>query len=211
MRWLPVLFALAACGRPARHDDQPPPLDRAQVYPVIVPAGYLPNGPVRKPLIAGLEVALVEQHDTGSAGGVARYLRPEDLGGLPVDDAYKLGLDNLEAAAKRQAIPIRGATNGSGKVEMVIWGTDFRAATAVLLPGVAQMAQQQLGPGTLLALIPHRDVLVLMNDGPGRDAAVTSVLDAEKGARKPITPRVLRVVPSDQPFWVKPPVAWLDQ
>lgn len=208
MRWLVVLFALAACGKHERPAVEPPVLDRAQVYPVIVPVGYLPSGPVHRPLIAGLEVALVEQHDTGSGGGLARYLRPEDLGGLALDDAYKLGLDNLEAAAKRQAIPIRGATNGSGKVEMVIWGTDFRAATAVLLPGVAQMAQQQLGPGTLLALIPHRDVLVLLNDGPDRDAAVKRVLDAEKDGAKPITGRVLRVVPSDQPFWVKPPVAW---
>jgi hypothetical protein len=210
MRWLVVVLALVACGKHERAADEPTPLDKTSVYPVIVPAGYLPNGPVHKPLIPGLEVALVEQHDTGSAGGLARYLRTEDLGGLAVDDAYKLGLDNLEAAAKRQAIPIRGATNGSGKVEMVIWGTDFRAATAILLPGVAQMAQQQLGPGTLLAVIPHRDVLVLMNDGPNRDAAVKGVLDAEKDGAKPITPRVLRVLPSDQPFWIKPPVAWND-
>ena len=100
MRWLVVLFALVACGKHERAGERVMPLDKTAVYPVIVPAGYLPTGPVHRPLIAGLDVALVEQHDTGSAGGLARYLREQDLEGMGLDDAYKLGLDNLEAAAK---------------------------------------------------------------------------------------------------------------
>ena len=209
MRWLVVLFSLAACGKHERAPDPAMPLDRAAVYPVIVPAGYLPTGPVHKPLIPGLEVALVENRDGGSAVGLARYLRPQDLDGLALDDAYKLGLDNLEAAAKHQDIPIQGRGSGSG-VDLIVWGDDWRAATCLLLPGVAQMAHTRLGDGPLLALIPHRNVLVILADGPGRDATVKTVLDAEQGDRKPITNRVLRLVPSDQPFWVKPPVAWAD-
>jgi hypothetical protein len=212
MRWRCILLVLAlvACERHRATDQQPPmPLDKTAVYPVIVPAGYLPTGAVRKPLIAGLEVALVENHDGGSAAGLARYLRAQDLEGMQIDDAYRLGLANLETAARRQEIPIQGRGSGSG-VDLIVWGDDWRAATCVLLPGVAQMAHDRLGPGALLALIPHRNVLVILPDGPGRDAMVKNALDAEQGDPKPISDRVLRLVPSDQPFWIKPPVAWND-
>lgn len=211
MRWRVVLLllALVACEKHERAAEPFVPLEKAAVYPVIVPTGYLPTGPVHRPLIAGLEVALVENRDGGSAVGLARYLRQQDLEGMTLDDAYKLGLANLEAAAKRQEIPIQGRGSGSG-VDMIVWGDDWRAATCLLLPGVAQMAHDRLGAGPLLALIPHRNVLVILADGPARDATVKTVLDAEQGDRKPITNRVLRLVPSDQPFWVKPPVAWND-
>ena len=209
MRWLFVLLAVVACEKREKPAEPVMPLDKAAVYPVVVPIGYLPAGPVREPLIPGLEVALVENRDGGSAVGLARYLREQDLDGMKLEDAYKLGLDNLEGAAKRQEIPIQGRGSGSG-VDLIVWGDDWRAATCLLLPGVAQMAHDRLGSGPLLALIPHRNVLVILPDGPGRDATVKTVLDAEQGDRKPITNRVLRLVPSDQPFWIKPPVAWND-
>ncbi|HSN27796.1 MAG TPA: hypothetical protein VLT45_16005, partial [Kofleriaceae bacterium] len=55
-----LVMMVAACGKHAAHDEPPPPLDRAAIYPQLVPANALPTGPVRRvqPGLDGLVVTL---------------------------------------------------------------------------------------------------------------------------------------------------------
>ena len=207
-----AVFALAliACGKHAPPDPPPPPLDRSTIYPLIVPANELPTGPVRRPLIEGLVVTLAaDAHGAGQPAGQAKLLREVDLQGFPLDDAYTTALANLEAAAKRGAIQVHGEVGSDGHTVDVRWGHDWRAAACLLLPGVRQQATFALfganPPETLLrAATPNRDALVLFAD----PAAAAAALAAEKGAPRPISNRVLRVLPTNRPFWIEPPVAW---
>ena len=155
MPWLLLLLTLVACGK--RPVEAPPaPLDRAAVYPLIVPAQDVPTGPVRRRLVDGLVIVLAEdQH------GQAKVLREPDLQGWPLDDAYTAALANLDRAA--HDIPVKAEVGADGRTVDVVWGHDWRAAACLLLPGVRQMAAQKL-PAPVYAAIPNRDVLVLFHD-----------------------------------------------
>lgn len=211
MRRMAVMYvlALAACGKHAPRDEPPPPLDRSAIYPLIVPANDLPTGPVRKPLIDGLVVTLAAaSHGADQPAGQAKLLREVDLQGMTLDEAYTLALGNLDGAARRGEIHVNAEVGSGGRPLDVVWGHDWRAAACLLLPGVRQQALVALvgpnPPATVLrAVIPNRDVLVLFVDPALAQAAVA----AEKGAPRPISDRVLRVLPTDQPFWIQPPVA----
>jgi len=212
-----VALALGACGKHAPRDEPPPPLDRSAIYPLIVPTNDLPSGPVRRPLVEGLVVTLA----AASPAGQAKLLREVDLQGMTLDAAYTTALANLEGAARRGEITVRAERDASGRTIDVVWGHDWRAAACLLLPGVRQQADQQLlraagsanapavgsanaGTPTVYAAIPNRDVLVLFAD----PAVATAALAAEKNAPRPISDRVLHVLPTDQPFWIQPPVSW---
>jgi len=220
------VVALTACGKRAPHDEPPPPLDRSTIYPLIVRASDLPSGPVRKPLVEGLVVTLAAQSQGAEAAGQAqpagqaKLLREPDLQGMSLDDAYTTALANLEAAARRGEIHVNAEVGSAGRPVDVVWGHDWRAAACLLLPGVRQQAEQQLVPRAagsaaigsanpdaprVYAVIPNRDVLVLFAD----PAIAAKALAAEKGAPRPISDRVLRALPTDQPFWVQAPVAWM--
>jgi hypothetical protein len=185
MRWL-LVVALVGCGKPA--EAPPPVLDHAQVYPLIVTAQDLPTGPVRRPLVDGLVIALAEdQH------GQAKLLREADLQGWKLDDAYATALANLDRAA--HDIPLKAEVDAAGHTVDVVVGHDWRAAACLLLPGMRQLAEQKLG-AHVLAAIPNRDVLVLFSE----PALVRTVLAAEHNAQHRITDRVLRV-DGDQVRW----------
>jgi hypothetical protein len=179
MRWF-LVVALLGCGK---HVEAPPPaLDRAQVYPLIVSAQDLPTGPVRRPLVDGLVIALAEdQH------GQAKLLREPDLEGWKLDDAYTAALANLDRAARD--IPVNAEVGSDGRTLDVVLGHDWRAAACLLLPGVRQLAEQRLGAHQIFAAIPNRDVLVLFTDR----ALAPTVLAAEHDAQHEITDRILRV------------------
>lgn len=211
------VLALIACGKHTPHDEPPPPLDRSTIYPLIVPANDLPSGPVRKPLIEGLVVTLAAAQPDGQA----KLLREPDLQGLALDDAYTLALTNLEGAARRGDIHVNAEVGAARRPVDIVWGHDWRAAACLLLPGVRQQAEQQLLPRAagsasptaigsanadtprVYAVIPNRDVLVFFTD----PAIAAKALAAEKAAPRPISDRVLRVLLTDQPFWIQPPVA----
>jgi hypothetical protein len=180
MRWL-LVVALLGCGK---HATEPPPhtLDRAQVYPLIVPANDLSTGPVRRPLVDGLVIALAEDEH-----GKAKLLREPDLEGWKLDEAYTAALANLDRAA--HDIPVKAEVGSDGRTVDVVVGHDWRAAACLLLPGVRQLAEQKLGTEHVLAAIPNRDVLVLFADR----ALAGTVLAAEHDAQHEITDRILRV------------------
>lgn len=183
MRWLLVLALVAAVVACGKHPAEAPPaqLDRAAVYPLIVPAQDVPTGPVRRPLVDGLVIVLAEdQH------GQAKVLREPDLQGWPLDDAYTAALANLDRAA--HGIPVKAEVGADGHTVDVVWGHDWRAAACLLLPGVRQMAAQKLGTDRVYAAIPNRDVLVLFADR----SLIEDVLAAESHAPHPISDRVLR-------------------
>lgn len=161
---------------------------------MIVPTGYL-DGPkdrsIRRPLIPGLEVALVEARGPETRAGYVRQSARRGYGAVDGDAAYELALDNrarLNAATSRSRLtPIQTGSSSCG-------ATTRRAAACLLLPGVAQ----PLGNHAALALVPHRDVLVLFRDRDDRAAFVRDLLEAEKDGRKPIS--MLRVLDRDLPF-----------
>ena len=75
-----------------------PPLDRSAIYPLVVRASDLPTGPVRRPLVEGLVVALAaDSHAAGQPAGQAKLLREPDLQGMTLDAAYTTALANLRA------------------------------------------------------------------------------------------------------------------
>jgi hypothetical protein len=162
---------------------------------------------IRRSLLPGIEVALVEVRGPETAPDMFVFLRAEDVAPMTVDAAYEVAIDNLAHAAVRGDIPIQADPAPDGTMKLVVWSDDPRAAACLLLPGVTQ----HLGGHPVFALIPHRDVLVLFRDRHDRASFVRDVLDAESGGPKPITNRLLRVVPNeDRPFWIAPPVAWAD-
>src|SRR5262249_15587292 len=100
-----------------------------------------------------------------------------------------------------------GAAGLDGKVKMVIWADHWLAATCLLLPGLHKMALAALGTATVVATIPHRDVLILFADNGPADRAATAMLirEKEKDGRKPITNRLLRLFPDvKKPFYEQP-------
>jgi len=198
-------------------------IDRTRLYPLIVPAGYLPAGspsPARMPLLDGLEVALVIDHPGGSieegiTAGLAEYVRDIDLtdAGLTLADAYRIAIENLMSAAENGLVQAAGASGPDGKVRFVIWADHWLAATCLLLPGVYQMASSALSTKDVVAAIPHRDVLIMFADkGPADRAATAEMIrENEKDGRKPITSRLLRVLPgATKPFYEEPVVAYLE-
>lgn len=174
---LVLALVLAGCGKHAPHDEPPPPLDRAAIYPQLVPANDLPTGPVRRTQagLDGLVVTLAAQRPDGAA----RLLTEADLAAakLPIEAAYTSALANLEGAAQRGEIPVHAEVGADGKPVDIVWGHDWRAAACVLLPGVAQQAHAQLGP-TVYALVPNRDALILFAD----PTLAAKALAAEKNA-----------------------------
>lgn len=192
----------------------PMKLDRAALYPLIVPAGYLPlasPGPIRMGLLDGLEVALVIDHPgepnkLGVSAGLAQYVRDIDIeaAGLSPKEAYKVALQNLEKAAEKGIIRASGAEGSDGKTKLVIWSDHWLAATCLLLTRLHKMASKALGTEQVVATIPHRDVLVLFADQgqKARVATTKMVHDNEREGRMPITARLLRLLPtSATPFY----------
>jgi hypothetical protein len=171
------------------------------------------------PLLDGLEVALVidhpgEENDSGITAGLAEYVRDVDLAaaGLTPTEAYHVAVDNLERAAKAREIRASGAQGDDGEVKLVIWADHWLAATCLLLPGIYEMAAKALGTKEIVAAIPHRDVLILFADkSPAYRAGTAAMIrDNEKDGRKPITNRLLRVLPGGKPFYEQSVVKYVE-
>ncbi len=195
-------------------------LDRSTLFPLLVPRGYLSGAPraLCWRLLDGLEVALVSYQRTAvdpaqEARGVAQYVRGEDLGGpvLTAEEARAIALENLVSLVERKALS--PTVTGDGDHGMLMFVDHWLAATCVLLPGLWGLAREALGTGELVASVPHRDALLVFPMGTAESrAAVTSAITiAERGVRKPITDRLLRVLPrAVEPWWERAPVEWLE-
>jgi hypothetical protein len=194
----------------AAHVAMADPIDPRSLYPLVVPVGYVLPGNVHRPLLSGVEVTLVvDLH------GFVRGVRAVDLADtkLSEEQAYRVALGNLEAAAKRNEIHANLLGGKNGAPRFVMFSDHWLAATCVLLGGAAKMARDALGTDQLIAMIPHRDVLIVFADGDvgSREKGRRFFLDKESDGRKPITDRLLRLLPpSDKPFYERSPVVLVD-
>ncbi|MFT3836352.1 MAG: hypothetical protein QM723_05075 [Myxococcaceae bacterium] len=173
-----------------------------QLYPSIVPAGYgsaFTHLLAKLPLVDGLEVVLCE-----ASTEIAGYVRTEDLeaASLSPKEAHRLALGNLIQAALQGELPM---TLGQPDDEVTLFiVSGWLAASALLLPALRETAQRALGvQGELCAMIPHREMLVLFEGGDSqRRARVQNlVAETEKHGCRPLTNRVLRVLPTRADHW----------
>lgn len=194
---LVALVVFAGCHKSSLPKGK---LDPSQLYPLIVRDGEVPpGGGLVKPLgVEGLEVALVTNlgatpKNPGLLLGVSRA----DLATADLDEAkgWQVALHNLEAAVRRDEVHGQVLTNATGGEKLVVFHGDWRAASCLLLPGLRDVAAQQLGAVEVLALIPHRNALVLLGDrGPKENAALEAfVLEKEKSSAAPLTSRPLHL------------------
>jgi len=172
------------------------------------------------PLVPGLEVALVWEAKEpteampNSSAGLIRSVNESDLGRWKIgpERAWVVALDNLMNAARRGRIVAGwyGADAKNGK--LMIWQGSWLAASCILLPGLWQMASGTVQSKHLLAAIPHRDVLVILpDDEESREKTAPFVREAEQEGRKPISRRLVRILPGvDKPFYEQPPIEWAD-
>jgi hypothetical protein len=185
-------------------------LDVSRLFPLVVPAGYLPGDEMaRVALIDGLEVVFGEDE-----GGLVRYARTVDLAAsqLAIADAQRVSLENLTRAARRGDVRGGVAMGDDGKPKLIVWGRHWLAATSLLLPGLLGMAQSALGEAEVCAAIPHRDAMLLfaLRDEHWR-ASMQKTIDAnESDGRRPITRRLLRLLPTGSaPYYERLPFAYV--
>jgi hypothetical protein len=90
----------------------------------------------------------------------------------------------------------RGVT-GSGPMQMVLCTDDFFAAERILEPESVLEAQRRLGASALLAAVPRRGLLALMDAAASPDAIAWFVLMVARehfeGQSAPISPLVFRM------------------
>lgn len=184
-------------------------VDASTLFPLVVPGGYLSGDAhaLRRTLIDGLEVALVSRYE-----GLAHYMRAEDLAeaALSEEEALGVAVSNLGGVVDRGEL--RPTTAGDAeRPQMLMFGDHWLAATCILLPALWRLAREAFGTEALVASIPHREALIVFPEGtPESRAEVRSTITvAERGVRKPITERLLRLTPTRGPWWERPPVEWL--
>ncbi|MBX7113452.1 MAG: hypothetical protein K1X64_03880 [Myxococcaceae bacterium] len=193
---------------------KPREIDRQRLFPAIVPIGYLDQTSVampRMPLLDGLEVVICED-----LNGIAGYVRTIDLETMKLTtrEAHRLALENLMTAAEKDQIPM-SLRQPSEDLKLFFF-IGWLGANCLLLPGLRETAQRALGAtGEICAMIPHRETLVLFEDGDRarRSRVQKLVTEAEKDGRKPITGRLLRVLSSPPGHWyaTAPPAEFLKE
>jgi hypothetical protein len=219
-----LLALLAGSAAKARGDlPKGHTLDKTKLYPLLVPADYFRDSaskPVRRPLVKGIDVALAIESGSpvrGAGGeaefGLVEYATGEDLrlAGLEVDSAYRLALENLEHAAEKGIVQPRLATGADAIGKLVILSGHWLSATCNLLRGLPKIASQALGSDKIIAVVPHRNSLVLFADSPDRKKWVRWVLEREEEGQKPLTKRPLHLRgTATAEFWRQPPVVFAD-
>lgn len=207
LNWLGCKKASSAT---ATSDATEQALDTSRLFPLIVPTGYLPDARMaRVKLIDGLEVAFGEDK-----GGLVQYARTIDLAAskLSVADAQRVSLENLVRAAERGDVRGGTAMGNDGKPKFIIWGGHWLSATSLLLPGILRMAQAALGETEVCAAIPHREAMLLfgLRDENWRAGMQKTIDEKESDGRKPITRRLLKLLPTDKaPYYERLPFAYV--
>jgi hypothetical protein len=185
-------------------------LDANRLFPLIVPIEYLPDErTARASLIEGLVVAFVE-----ARAGFVEYARTIDLAAskLDVQRAQQVSLENLVKAAESGELRGGTAMGKDGKPKFIIWGGHWLSAASLLLPGLLQTAQRALGETEVCAAIPHREAMLLfgVRDHGWRSGMQSMIEEKESDGRKPITRRLLRLLPvGAAPYFERLPFEYL--
>lgn len=111
-----------------------------------------------------------------------------DALGLDASQAHEHALRNLGHLADTQQIRM-AQFPGPLDRPFVLVGGHWAAATALLLPGLHEIAASAIGSDDLLASVPHRAALLVFarGDRAYRDVMRTLVREKESDARKPVT------------------------
>lgn len=157
-----------------------------RIYPYVVPRGY-PKAASDPDLGNGLHVVLVV--DTG--GGLVRNVTEAELArtGLSQEEARRRALANLDALMKSGTVHSQVFPSGPQGKPFILIGGHWAAATAILLPGLRQLASQALHTDALCASIPHRDALLIFpkSDRSFRNEMRAVVRSKESDGSKPLT------------------------
>ena len=173
------------------------PFDISRCYPYIVPRSYLQSataddeGLVRE-FGHGLFIVLVQDHD-GLVGSVTL----EDLqrANLTPELAHNRALENLHKLFVSGKVVAKRYDNGPAGHPVIVIGYHWAAAACLILPDVQSFARKNLGQDRVLASIPHRDVLLLFQEGDAESHSQIHrfVGDRESDGRKPLTSGLFRL------------------
>jgi uncharacterized protein YtpQ (UPF0354 family) len=195
-----VLAALAVLAwralRPRSHTAS----SDGRIFPCLKETPWARLGPtVRRPLAevegAGWMPWVAFGYDQPDA---FVFLQENDLEemGRSASDIEAEALGNLrDREASWQMVEMR--REGSGPVQFVRCTEDFFAAERILEPESVLEAQRRLGASALLAAVPRRGLLVLMDAAAGAEAIAGFVLMVARehfeGQSAPISPLVFRM------------------
>src|SRR2546430_13426595 len=81
--------------------------------------------------------------------------------------------------------------------KLIVWSGHWLAASCILLPGLWKLSSARLKSDQLVAAIPHRDALLIFSDQDKtiRDETAAFIREQENFGRKPITDRLVRLLP----------------
>jgi uncharacterized protein YtpQ (UPF0354 family) len=165
-------------------------IDLTNVYPYIIPEGYLMEGLKEETIIAdtfdkGIYVSLVYD-----LNGVVQNVKKSDLekAGIEINYAYDIALIHLESVMKAHKITMTQFVGPEG-IPFILFSDHWLSAASLVNPNLYSFAKKHLKTDVIYASIPHRDVLILFPDCT--DEQVNKfreiIKSKESDGRKPLT------------------------
>ena len=166
---------------------------RPNIYPYLVPNGYLEHGGalIRTLIPNELHLMLVSDH-----GGAVLCINDSELAawGMDKETALKTAQQNLDLELKSGKIGI-AFHQGADNTPFIVFSGHWLAAASLFAPGLLDMAKGILGTRRCYACVPHRETLLLFPEihGQTRAAFEQMILENCSDGDKPLTFRWLAV------------------
>lgn len=166
--------------------------DTSEWYPYIIPASYIKDPKsisphaITRPFGHGLYISLVRDFK-----GIVGNLTPEDLknAGVTVSAAYTRAYSNLEKLLQSNKIKLTAYPKGPNDAPFILICDHWNAGTCILLPGIYEMSKRALHNEQIVAIVPHREVLLIFPkpDKDGLERLREFARKNEGDARKPLS------------------------